>query len=74
MLTRLRLITEQFFQVCPRRFFAGQLDFLGHPFAPDEFKILAEIAHGFFQHQIGAAFAALLRDVRIVALAVKANA
>ena len=70
----LNSIAEQFFQMRPRRFLAGQFDFFRHRFPAGKFKILAEIADVFFQHQIGAALAALLRNVWGVALAVQAHA
>jgi hypothetical protein len=40
----------------------------------DEFKIFAEISRRLFQHRLRPAFAALLRDARIVARAVQAHA
>ena len=57
-----------------RRFFAGQLDFAWLPRAADEFEVFTEVAQVLFQHEIGAAFAALLRHARVIALAVQADA
>jgi hypothetical protein len=39
-----------------------------------EFKVFAEVPNGLFQHRFGAAFAALVRHVRVVMRAVQAHA
>jgi hypothetical protein len=36
-------------------------------------KILAKVSDVFFQHRLGPAFAALMRDARVVACAIQAN-
>jgi len=67
-------ISEQFFQLGARGLLPGVFDLFGHPITADEFEILAEIAHLFFEHGFGAPLAALLGYARIVGGAIEAYA
>jgi hypothetical protein len=66
-------LAQQFFQLLAR----GVLAFVGfgsrRPNAAGKFKMFAEVADGFFQNRLGAAFAALLGHTRVVAGAVQAD-